>query len=194
VATTLPEPAQVALETNWAGFSSGFGCLIRSKSGEIWEPFQALPNSNASVNTSCRALASNALPQGIAVAVCDTPKLYQLRSGGTLWEKPYTFSSMPSAIAAAWRQTGKRSDWVSLWSASGTAFGLTSDATIWTWGNDPTRPPHHSLVSWLKMLQENVRNKFGVPGTAGGMPPSNRPGYQKEPRPLIRMTQGPKDK
>jgi alpha-tubulin suppressor-like RCC1 family protein len=188
VATTFPEPAQVALETNWAGFASGFACLIRSRSGEVWQPFQALPSGDASVNTSCRLLASNALPQGIAVAVCGAPKLYQLRSGGTLWEKPHSFSSVPPAAATPWKQTGKRSDWVSLWSASGTAFGLTADGTIWTWGHDPTRPPQRSSASWLKMVQENVRNRLGAPGSGGGMSSYNQPPYQKEPRPLIRMS------
>jgi hypothetical protein len=182
--STFPFPTQVANETNWSGFANDYWPSFRSRSGEIWVPFHSVPPRDSSVTASCRLLVSNSLPNGIAAAVTDIPEIFQLRSDGTLWKKPYPFNLQISNTTGVWRKVGKRADWVSLWSASGTAFGLTSDGTIWVWGYDPTRTPRHSLTSWFNMMQASIRNRFTKSPMAMSRPPR---AYQKQPRPLIRM-------
>jgi len=185
ILTTFPFPTQVTSETNWSGFANIYWPSFRSSSGGIWVPFHSVPpRPSSSVSASCDLLVSNSLPNGIAAAVTDTPAIFQVHSDGTLWEKPYPSTLQIPNAGGVWKKVGKRSDWVSLWSASGTAFGLTSDGTIWIWGYDPTRSPKYSLTSWFKMMQVSIRNRLARTPTAMTRPPR---AYQKQPRPLIRM-------
>jgi hypothetical protein len=181
---TLPIPTQISSETNWAGFASGFTPLFQDRSGNIWLPFHSSPNGHASVAACCSLIASNAMSKGLAAAVTDVPSLFQLHADGTLWERPYPNAGQTTGEIQQWKQVGKRNDWVSLWSASGTAFGLTSDNTIWTWGYDPTRSPKHSFSSWFKTMQSTVRSKLSKMPVMIPRPPR---AFQKQPRPLIRI-------
>jgi len=180
----LPIPTQISSETNWIGFASGFAPLLRSRTGEIWSPFVSIPNPNASVSSICTLVVSNSLPNGIAAAVTDIPRLFQLHADGTLWQKPYPASTRSSNSEDPWKQVGKRSNWISLWSANGTAFGLTSDNMIWTWGYDPSRPPKYSLSSWFSTMQTTLRNRLAKTPVVITRPPR---AYQKEPRPLLQL-------
>src|ERR1039458_1367108 len=122
----------------------------------------------------------------VAVAFCGKGLLYEVRSDGTLWKKDHPWLFQPATFSTAkWRQVDKRSDWVSIWGVGGTAFGLTSDGTLWTWGIDPTRPPVMDLSAKLKMVQLRIKGYFTprpIP-TAG----PRMPAYQSEPRPLMRL-------
>jgi hypothetical protein len=184
----LSFPTRVCRETNWVGFASGFLPLFRSGSGEIWQPFLAPPNGESPVGSCCTLVASNAQPDSIAAAYCGSAKLFEIHPDRTLWERPYAFNPWLPSTPETPRKTGDRSDWISLWSAGGTAFGLTADGTIWTWGIDPSKPLKRSLSSWLKSLQARAGSTLAVtPTPRAMMAPATQPGYQKEPRPLMRV-------
>jgi alpha-tubulin suppressor-like RCC1 family protein len=180
----VPFPTRISSESNWIGFASGFTSLFRLRNGEIWAPFISIPSANTSLKSTCTLVVSNSLLNGIAAAVTDSPRLFQLHADGTLWQKPYPVPSGFSSSEEVWKQVGKRKNWVSLWSANGTAFGLTSDGIIWTWGYDPSRPPKHSLSSWFKTMQTTLRSRLAKTPVTMTRPPR---AYQKEPRPLIRL-------
>ena len=180
----LPVPTQVCRETNWAGFVMGFFPLVLTRSGELWEPFHATPDGGASASSTCRLVLSNAAPGRVAVAMCDKPKLYQLQADGSLWETTYHIGSGVTT-PDEWRRVGKRSDWVSLFSGGGTAFGLTSDGVLWTWGVDLGRQPTQSFAARLKMIQLRFKSMFS--STPRPMPTGTTPPVNNRPRPLIRL-------
>ena len=85
-----------------------------------------------------------------------------------------------------WHRFGKRSDWTAIWGAGGTAFGLTDDGTIWTWGIDLSRPPSPNVLARIERAYVKLATSLG-----GRPRPLSRmsypPPYLKEPRPLMRM-------
>jgi len=152
----------------------------------VWLMTGASPNPEATVAATSQLIATNFVPGHLIGAFCDTPKLYQLRADGTLWEKSYSFGPWAATPADKWRQVGKRSDWVELWGVSGTAMGLTADGTIWTWGIDQRRDPRNDFSAKLKLFQLRIKGLFGSsPGPGAGM--GATPPVQKEPRPLMRL-------
>jgi hypothetical protein len=183
-------PTRVCRETNWVGFTTGFQALARTRSGELWEPLNSPSNAEAPAAAVCRLVASNAAPDHVAVAFCGKGLLYEVRPDGTLWKKDHPWLFQPPTLSAGkWRQQGNRSDWVSIWGVGGTAFGLTSDGILWTWGIDPTRPPVLDLSAKLKMVQLRIKGYFTprpIPTTGPRMP-----AYQSEPRPLMRLQSAP---
>jgi ABC-type transport system involved in multi-copper enzyme maturation permease subunit len=185
----IPTPTQVCRETNWVAFVNAFTPLVRSRSGDLWSPFYGTPDANATVGSTCRLMFSNASPERIASAICKTPQVFELRPNGTLWAQSFPLMPGMSTPIGNWRQVGKRSDWVSLWSGSGTAFGLTKDGTLWTWGIDLGRDPAPDFLSRLKLAQTRVMTFFSptpppVPGPVGS---PMKPAYQIQPRPLLRL-------
>jgi hypothetical protein len=187
-AINFPTPTQVCRETNWAGLSTDSGWAW-TRSGEVWAPMVptgASPDPEATVAVTGQFIATNFIPGHLIGAMCDTAKLYQVRADGTLWEKSYSFGPWAAPPADKWRQVGKRSDWVALWSVWGTAIGLTADGTIWTWGIDQSRDPTHDFPAKLKLLQMRIQGLLGgSPGRGAGVSASQP--YQKEPRPLMRL-------
>jgi hypothetical protein len=182
----LAVPTQVCRETNWAGFVMVGYPLVLTRSGELWEPFHAAPDSELPAALNCRLVLSNAAPGRVAFAVSDRPMLYQLRADGSLWETTYQFGS-GTATPEEWRRVGKRSDWVSLFSGGGTAFGLTSDGILWTWGYDLGRLPKlgQNFAARIKQIQLGVKSMFG--STPRPMPTGTMPAYNKQPRPVLRL-------
>ncbi len=182
----LTLPTQICVESNWAGFSTGgFLPLVRARSGELWEPFHAAPSPTARAASMFRLVASNTVPGRFAAAWCGEPRFYEVRSDGTLWGRAQAFGPLSATPTGPWFRVGKRSDWTGLWGASGTALGMTSDGTLWTWGIDPGREPAPDFLSRLKMAQRRFASLLG-PGPRpilGGAAPV----YQKQPRPLIRL-------
>jgi hypothetical protein len=174
----------VCLESNWTGFiTSVFVPLVQTRSGELWEPFHAAPNPEASAASSFRLVVSKAVPGRFAAAWCGGPKIYELRPNGTLWERAQPLSTYSTTPVGEWRRLGKRSDWTSLWGGGGTAMGLTADGTIWTWGIDLGREPVPDFMSRLKLAQSRLTTMFGPaprPILAGATP-----AYQEKPRPLM---------
>jgi ABC-type transport system involved in cytochrome c biogenesis permease component len=186
-------PTRVCRETNWVGFATGFQVLARTRSGELWEPLRAPPSAEAPAASTCRLVVSNAAPDHVALAYCGKGLLYEVRPDGTLWKKDYPWPSQAATFSAGkWRQVGKRADWVSTWGVAGTAFGLTSDGILWTWGIDPSRPRVLDTSTALALMQLRLRTIFSARSTPMQTP--RLPAYQSEPRPLMRLRaerQGP---
>ena len=182
----LPLPIQVCLESNWTGFiTGGFVPLVRNRLGELWEPFQAPPNPEATAASSFRLIATTLVPGRFAAAWCGDPEFYEVRSDGTLWGRTQPLSTSSATPVGEWRRLGKRSDWTALWGTGGTALGLTSDGTLWTWGIDPGQEPVPDFRTRLKLAQIRLRGLFGPgprPIATGAFP-----AYQKQPRPLMRL-------
>src|SRR5262249_12669713 len=131
-------------------------------------------------------IATNFVLGRLISAFPGAPKLYQIRADGTLWEKSYSFGPWAAPPVEPWRQVGKRSDWVELWSVWGTAMGLTAEGTLWTWGIVQSRFPTHNFSAKLKLLQSRLRGFFGSPPAPGAGMAASMP-YEKEPRPLMRL-------
>src|SRR5436190_1412627 len=187
MSTKMPVPTGVCSTTNWVQVLNSFPPLAKTASGELWEFFAATPDPQASVHSVGYMLASNLLPSRVAMAICDDPRLFQIHSDGTLWQRGCAPVGWMVIGSTEWKQVGKRSDWVSLWSGSWTAFGLTADGTIWTWGTDVGKEPGSTTGSNLKRLQSAVSRWFGAPTPRGPVPSAVAPVRQNEPRPLLRM-------
>lgn len=186
--TQIPLPIQVCRETNWAGFEKGFGILAWTRSGELWQLPLNSPNAEASIASNGRLIVSNSGPGRFASALHygnnNTSPLvfFRLKDDGTLWECD---SPAASSLPGTWHQTGTRSDWISLWGGGGTAFGLTRDGTIWTWGTDWTRNASIPFSARWHMLQNRISGLFKPTPGSGGISPA--PAYQELPRPLMRI-------
>jgi hypothetical protein len=114
---------------------------------------------------------------------------YKIEEDGTLWKSD--FFANPMGITGAitgWSQVGTRQDWVSVWGAVGTAFGLTRDGTLWTWGIDWSREPELSLSMRLASLRERIMQSVGKTAGTGGIGPVQP--WQATPRPLMRLIFG----
>jgi ABC-2 type transporter/Regulator of chromosome condensation (RCC1) repeat len=184
----VPVPTQVCSDTNWAGLNAGLAGGMRMLSGEVWltMPFLRAPNAEAPASLICRLLVSNAPKERIALAYVGRPRIYQVRKNGTLWEKDFDWALAAPSGAEVWRKVGQRSDWVALWGAGWSVFGLTSDGTLWTWGVDPTGNAVPDLSSRLKMAQQRLMARLGLAGSGGGPQPS-MPAFQSQPRPWLRF-------
>jgi len=183
---TYVTPTRVCRETNWVGFTTGYQVLARTRSGQLWEPFSSLPSAEDPAAAMCRLVASNAAPDHVALAYCGKGLLYELRPNGTLWQRDSPLRSQtPPPSAGKWLQVGKRSDWVSIGGAGGTAFGLTSDGTLWTWGIEPSRPPSPTLSARLELVRLRLKAYFA--GKPTRVQTQRMPAYHSEPRPLMRL-------
>jgi hypothetical protein len=176
----------VCLESNWTGFVTwGFLPLVRNSLGEIWEPFHAAPNPEASAASSFHLVATDAVPGRFASAWCGEPRVFEVRSDGTLWERTQPLNTSAVTPVGEWRRLGKRSDWATLWGSGGTALGLTADGTLWTWGIDLGGNQPSDFLSRLKLARTRLMSLFG-PGPRP-MASAAPPAYQEQPRPLIRL-------
>ena len=181
----LPSPTQVCLESDWTGLTGGSWSLVWNRAGELWEPFHGVPNAEVSAASSFRLVASHAVPGRFAIAWCGGPKLYEVRSDGTLWGRTQPFSTQTATPVGEWRRLGNRSDWLGLWGTSGTAVGLTADGTLWTWGIDPGGHQPSDFLSRLKLARSRLLSLFGPgprPMAVGAIP-----AHQEQPRPLMRL-------
>ncbi len=188
--TNLPFPTQLCRETNWVGFAAdSFPLQARTRSGEQWVPFNGPPNADQAMTSACRLILSNSVPDHNAFAFTGVPVLYEVRADGTLWEQTFAIGSMGFwnfTPAGNPQQFGKRSDWVSIWGGGGTAYGLTSDSTIWMWGQDPSQDPTIKFSDRIQLLQREIKSALGTPTPGVGGIPRTLP-FQKEPRPLMRL-------
>jgi len=180
----LANPSRVCRETNWVELENGLTVQARNGAGQTWEPLWRLPDPEASVATNCRLLASNTVPAHFATALCDHPRLFEIRPDGTLWERT-TSVGLWAAASTPWRRVGKRTDWVSVQGAGGIAVGQTSDGTVWTWGLDPSRDATLSFFGKLRVVQARLRARLTGPPAGSRIAPT--PAVQLEPRPLVRL-------
>jgi ABC-type Na+ efflux pump permease subunit len=179
-------PSRVVLGTNWASLTEGLGLMAWTRSGELWD-FSPLPGfSGSPANLSGRLVLSNSAPGRAVVAIADSPKLFVLRAGGSLWAADYSNAPGSAPTKGKWRRIGKRSDWVSIWSNGATAFGLTLDGTLWTWGADLSRPPTPTFALRMRAIKWGLQGLAGTrrPGQFSFQPP---PAYIEDPRPLLRL-------
>jgi alpha-tubulin suppressor-like RCC1 family protein len=177
-------PTQVCRETNWLALpwtGNNFEAWALNRNGELWTLFNSPPQPFASVTTVGDLLASNCVPGRFAMAAAS---FYQLHPDGTLWETKLDFSHLPHyKVLNEGHRLGKRSDWIGLWGGMGTAYGLTADGTLWTWGIAWGQEGITPLSSKMHMLENRIRGWMGfAPGkySTGGFIP-----IQKEPRALI---------
>jgi alpha-tubulin suppressor-like RCC1 family protein len=179
----VPVPKQVCRDTNWVGLCRQWA-LLRHQTIELWNPLFLAPDPDAAASSIGYLMASNWMPNRSALAFGPGLVLFEVRTNGTLWKSPFRFSSGVQQQLNQWRQVGGRSDWVSIW-GDGTALGLTSDGTIWTWGSDPGQDPVPFLESRLTLLKVRVLKWLGrpIPSYVTGA----RLPFQKEPRPLLRL-------
>ncbi|HEV2208694.1 MAG TPA: ABC transporter permease subunit [Verrucomicrobiae bacterium] len=185
----LPAPTQICLETNWAGVAPGVFPMLLSRSGDLWDLFYGAPGPGVPINAVGRLDASNVSPGRVAYAYTGQPRLFVLRNDGSLWEKAFAYGGLPITVSdPSWHRVGKRTDWVALWSGGATAFGLTADDTLWTWGVDEGKEPSPDLATRLKDIQRQFQ---GMLGSARGATPFRGgaavPAVQKQPRPLLRL-------
>lgn len=184
----FPVPIQVCRETNWLALpwdGSNLEALALNRNGELWRLFDIPPQPVAPVATVGELLASDCVPGRFAIAA----GFYQLRPDGTLWETKMDFSHLPHyKVLNDWRRVGKRSDWIAL-SGAGTAYGVTADGTVWTWGGAWGLEGVTPLSSKVHIVENRIRVWLGyAPGkySTGGFIP-----IQKEPRPLITFQSAP---
>lgn len=182
----VPAPTQICRETNWSSLTPGSGALEWNRSGEVWHLMEVRPpGAEETAASTGRLICSNSTPDHFASAFCGILKLFQVRSNGTLWESSYPTGFWPGTSQGAWRQVGKRSDWISIWGSGGTALGLTAEGTVWTWGVDQGKEPVVDFAAKLKRLQVWVMAVFGNPPGSTGFSPTQP--YQEKPRPLMRL-------
>jgi ABC-type transport system involved in multi-copper enzyme maturation permease subunit len=186
---SFPTPTLFCRDSNWTRLTYGIGMwpLARNASGEVWKLALALADPSAPISEIGDLSATDSLTDRIVTAFVGKPELYELRNDGTLWEKPFSIS--PQFIVSPdekWRQVGTRSDWVALW-GSHTAFGLTADGTLWTWGLDPSRDTTWTFSMRLQLIQDRIHGVFG--NGAGAWTTGHGPAavIQETPRPLLRL-------
>jgi hypothetical protein len=190
----LPVPTQVCRETNWNGLVPGISLQVQNTAGELWEPFAAPVDATIGAMGNCHLIYSNALPNHVAFTYSpfvysESAKTYEIRADGTLWLRDMPVGPSAGKAAGDWQRVGKRVDWVSLWSGGGTAFGLTADGTLWTWGTDPTRQDPPDFLTKLKFLRIMLGRLAASPRLVGVPTQYSSPfSYQSEPRPLLRLT------
>ena len=166
-----------------------FSLLAWNQSGDLWDPLVFPPDPGASVAATGQLILTNSSFDHFAMVFCGRFELLQIGSDGSLWHKPSSFPASGGGSDGPWRRLGKRSDWVSLWSLYGTAYGLTADGTLWTWGTDPTRRAALGLAGSLRVLQQRVQNAFAAPAFRMGARVAPVPNVQKDPRPLLQLVQ-----
>lgn len=189
---SLTTPTRVCAETNWVGFVPGALDLVVNRAGEVWVPFIGPPNPEASADANCQFVYSNYVAGRFASAYCGDSRLYQIRDDGTLWQTtdPVWAGRMGTPGTTTWTRAGKRSDWVAVWSGGVTAFGLTREGTLWTWGVDLGREPAEKSVSRLSELRARLASALsktppGMMGWPGGK--QVEPSYEAEPWPLMKL-------
>jgi ABC-type transport system involved in multi-copper enzyme maturation permease subunit len=184
-------PVQVCRESNWIGLSDGFWGSARNQAGEWWsfEPFACPPGADVPVSAIGQLASSNSAMAALGPVFSANWSfgMYDIQPGGTMWATPLLSWPVVPPLTPPVR-FGRRSDWVSVWGGSGTIVGLTSDATLWTWGIDYGQERHFEFGERLGMVKAAISNAFG--STSRPPPYDEWQGYQpqKEPRPLLRLS------
>lgn len=182
------DPTRVGLGAKWAGFAGSFGNHVQvwNSSGQLWD-FAAF--YQASAGAYATVVLPNSASGRAILAFTGVLRIFSVHVDGTLWAKDYSWQSGPIPARGDWQRVGKRSDWVSLWSGHGTAFGLTADGTLWTWGPDPSEDPMTSFAARLRVAQLGLRSLFAPRSPGRWQPGINYP-CQTQPRPLLRLVSG----
>lgn len=186
---TYLTPARVCNDTNWLAFNAGWPPQAWTRSGELWDLSYGPPAPDSPAASNCRLALTNSAPGKAVTAFPASPKLYQVRPDGTLWERDEAYGFMglgQGALNAKWQRVGKRKDWISIWGSGGTALGLTADGTLWTWGLDPGRQIKPDFFTKIRIARARLQSGIGGPG-ASGFAFGQVPPLQSAPRPLMKF-------
>lgn len=128
-------PQRICSETNWTKFNWLSSC-VENSNGELWYPFGAPPGATVAASSACYLYSTNWQSGRTAIASTGISTGYsflmRVKPDGTLWRWKYT---PRQGLLGGAARVGTRSDWVGIW-GHGTAYGLTSDGTIWAVGQD----------------------------------------------------------
>jgi hypothetical protein len=184
--TNVDDPVLLCADKNWISLD-GDG-HARNKDGELWDVYSRVPKPDASVSNVCERITTAWASYRIEAA----PYRMNCRShpDGTLWTAPIVSDTgswdVPATSSPTETQFGTRSDWVGLWSVDGTAFGLTADGVLWTWGYDLGREPDARTINRIQLMRAAYSGLAGANSilwSQGG--PS--PPILKEPRALMKI-------
>jgi hypothetical protein len=187
---TFTPAFQVRPGTNWAGIDQEFawtadGSVRNAYSGlsldEGPQRWLSAPIFNGNPPNAFSVSPPPALPPAAhALAgrlAFSGPMMCEVRTDGTLWRRE--FPSQPGMFSL-WGRVGSRSDWISIWGGGGTAYGVTADGTLWTWGVDWSHDTFPSL--WTKLISLANRALAN-----SGRQIAVQSNYVNDPWPLMRL-------
>jgi hypothetical protein len=172
-ATATPN-AQICAGTNWVGVNNWglVGPWACTREGDFWSCLRSMfhPNSNApaapilsvgpdAISPGHLAWAYTRQLSEADLAASEKSSLYRIVNG-RLMAADLPFGTVSPSLGK-WRQFARRTDWVGVWGA-GTAFGLTADGTIWTWGGDLAAKKEPDLRTRLARWRVEVMEKIGL--------------------------------
>jgi hypothetical protein len=181
ISSRFPIPILFCAETNWTALDADG--MARNQLGQLWDVADAVPNEQAGAWSVCSLASSN----WESDRVCSVPswERAQIRADGTLWLArldPSSFLQAP--LAGDWTRSGARSDWVAVWGAGETGFGMTADGMLWTWGLELGKEPVKTYESRLELLRDRLTGRAAP--TASRLTSS----YSAQPRPLLKLVEG----
>ncbi len=185
----FPQPTLYCRETNWTTLAERQATYARDSAGTWRTLLYDLPDPNASVDANTKLFLNQAktdrLVFGLAVEPVLYPAVFEARPDGSLMFSPYTFPNASAGSAENWQRFDARSDWLQVWSNSGTMLGLTADGTLWTWGFDLTAEADSGLKARHARLEEKLNQLFNWTPRWG--PNTGQPPLQIKPRPVIKF-------
>ncbi len=193
--TNYARPTQVGTRTNWVGLTHdiGLALLACNQAGELWNPLFNSSAPGQPVAFTGQLIVTNIWSDRPAFGVRWEPTparvRFEIRPDRTLWSTPYLYpaGTIPAAYFENWQIIGLRTNWISVWGASGTTLGLTADGTLWMWGRDVGREPVIDFQARLDQVRGRLANLFGSSSRSSGPGPGPSQPMQKDPRPLLRL-------
>jgi alpha-tubulin suppressor-like RCC1 family protein len=164
--TNINEPALVNQASDWVSLDADG--QLRNRAGELWDATSSVPNSDLVDASNCRLISTNWRADHIETG--SRVMAARVQRDGILW------SAIPDGTQTL-RPISSRSDWVSVWAFNSTAFGMTADGTIWTWGLDLGRIP----TTRLQTLKLRIMS-------GASRPRNDMLLVRQEPRPLFKLT------
>jgi ABC-type transport system involved in multi-copper enzyme maturation permease subunit len=191
------QPTQLCAETNWLGFDRSFGLLLaRNNAGDYWwlrDIGMYYPDAAASVSSFgtllARASSSNQPLQTINPFRAGASR-YEIHPNGTLWVSPLVLSApIGTGVIQAAAQAGLWTNWLAVANVQNTAFGLTADGTLWTWGWNLGVEPTVATRSRIEVAKLRAAAALGMRSPSLWTPASATPTYpiQYKPRALMRL-------
>jgi len=184
----LVKPTQFSSDTNWTRFLPRKMFTVQNDNHELWQPI-GKPDPTRPAASGSRRLFPSDTPLnpafGYVVAPAEGIAIFDTRPDGTLWMAPTTWTTDQAVRSSKWRQVGERQDWVRLWSNWDTTIGLTSDGTLWTWGNDLSKEAGKDFRARTRQLKDGLGELLGNRPAAFNPGNPDPPPIQEEPRRLM---------
>ncbi|HEX4119478.1 MAG TPA: ABC transporter permease subunit [Verrucomicrobiae bacterium] len=170
--TNIPEPVLLCAASNWVGLDASG--QAQNRAGELWDVAFSFPNPNLPPASVCRLVSTNWAADRIQSG--SHWMSARIAPDGTLWST-LPAPNDPLVSRTPLRKISTRADWDSIWVVNGTGFGMTSDGTLWAWGNNLGQDPPMNLQALRNRLVG--RRAYA----AGGALP-----IWDQPHPLIKLT------